>query len=411
MIGIAAALVVVFLIWIIWRGWTSKARHGLKSSAGMDALYENSKVVDVDFKDILLPAFAIDPTLDHACGLWKLHHWNYLWYCIGCVSSMYYFWGLISDGLAFRSMYATGRQSEAVFYAATVVISLVLIGYDVYQAYRILHLDDVSDGFLNADVVRYRSLSLLQHNFLKKLGEGVKCSDKLALFLFNSLINAPRLAFVEVPQLVLVIVAHAKSIASLEDRCGVNFASTGCTTSECTKCADEHGPDGLSTVGLAIKGVFLAFALYQFCLSAFLYPFFRGILKYKFSELGGKDFTLTGYCSYLIDLRICELLLKTPNSVPPDFWEKRGRTPDGEKKSLKEKASDVHQAAIAQVQETKSAIINQVEDTKAAAVGQVIDIKDSAQEKLAAGKDAVKNVFGTSKGVLNVLIKKESDAT
>jgi hypothetical protein len=438
-IGIAAGLVAIFIIWIVWRGWTSKARHRVKNSAGMEALYESSKIVDVEFKDVSLSAFAIDPTLP-SWGIGKQYHWNTFWYYVGCVFSLYYIWGLLSDAFAFTSLYATGRQTEAIFYVATVIISVILIGYDVFQAYHVLQLDDISDGFLNADVVRWRSLKKLPYTFFKKLGEGIKCSDQLALFLFNALINAPRLAFVEIPQLVLIIVARVKTDKALQSRCGVYLNDPNCYDVFCAQCIREHQPSELSTWGLAFKGVFLGIALYQFCFSVFLYPCVRRILQLKFAKHGGKDFTLGGYCTYLIDMRITELLIKTPNAVQPEFWDKRGKTPDGEKKSIKEQASEVRQAAIERVQETKAAAIETAQETKAAAIETVqeakataiaqveetkvmivetkqevvdraIGVNDNIQEKYSAGKDAVRNVFSTGRGVLNVLTKKEGDTS
>lgn len=427
-IGIAAALVVLFFVWIGYRGYTSKLRRGLKASTGMEELYAKSNVVDVDFKDINLEAFKVDPNLNAMC-IGKQIFWHKLAYYIGWISSLYYVWGLLSDALAFRSMYITGRQTEAVFYAATVVISLGLIAYDIYQANRILHHDDVSDGFLNADVVRYRSFRLSNFTFFKFLKDGVKCADKLALFLYVGLIGAPRLAFVEVPQLVLVIVARIKLSDSLSDRCGIIYSDSLCFFSACSKCVSDHGPDGLSVAGLIFKGVFLGLALYKFFIAACLFPWVRCIISLRFAKFGGKDFTLTGYCSYLIDIRICELLAKTPGAVPDDFWEKRGMTTDGKKKTLKEHASEIKQAAVEKVQETKTAAVEKVQgtktaavekvaDTKAAVKGQVtqtvdraIDIRDNAQDKYQQGKSRVQGVFSAGKGALSGLRQKEGSSS
>eukprot|EP00808_Paulinella_micropora_P019956 g58699.t1 len=232
-------------------------------------LWKEYNIHDFSFSEIDLRVFRIS-------GCWMRTQWLIT---IGFALSIV--WGFLFDLWVCYTKYRDdpGNWLGLGLYIATVVISLIILRFEVKEARLILSTDDVSDCFINNEAYQWKMVTSYDTFCLfYRIGSKADCHDKIIKMQFFVLKEGWRLVLVRIPQFIL-------SFIFIRNRLRIDVFSA-----------------------FFVKILFHSYGMLKLLIALCGYPFISSFVQEKYNIKDFSRFGLSSYVTFLIDLDFNQII-------------------------------------------------------------------------------------------------------
>ncbi|KAI9494849.1 hypothetical protein BDB00DRAFT_786947 [Zychaea mexicana] len=225
-----------------------------------------------------------------------------LLYCAIILSALAYFADLWTAGLLLSDTWSLAEEPKIPFYiskwifVACIILSFLLLAWDVYKCRAVLATRDISLGATNTMAYRYYSVrNYAKFCLFRKINDSRKASDTCAFFVFYTLKGWKKLLFAQGPRQIIAGVTLYAMLRSAWTAQGGGF--------QISSDWEVYGKNWQQRVAL----ISMSFTCILWILS--MLELLAAIILYipVFCQIQGN---LKEYCCHKIDKRIAELLEK-----------------------------------------------------------------------------------------------------